>query len=383
MQGSSLNLNVYAPTFMIYMDGEPQDELKNAVISLDVDENLESSSMFTLNLNEGWDFKKQNFKWLDSELLSPEKGMDVKIYIYYANHPIEPPEDPLFTGKIIALNPSFPSTGVPTLRVQGYDHSFNLKKLKIGDVQIEKKDSYESLIGKIVPKEQELIFGEIDSKIKPCRKITPHREYSVYDFLSWLAKRIGYEFFVRNKKIYFRDPMNQKEDPNKMKVLNWGKELISFNPRLSTAGIVSKVTVRGSNHYNPSELIVGTAKPKDIESNEPKTKKMQKLVEEYGNTLTKSEIEIIKNIPVCNSEDAKAVAKALLSEMNNSLIEASCECIGDPELKSGTTVNISGIGKRFSGKYYVTSVKHSIGDGYTTSFEARRGSVGNIGSGGE
>ena len=36
-------------------------------------------------------------------------------------------------------------------------------------------------------------------------------------------------------------------------------------------------------------------------------------------------------------------------------------------------MNIDGVGTRFSGRYFVTSTTHTIGDsGYTTQFECRR-----------
>jgi phage protein D len=50
--------------------------------------------------------------------------------------------------------------------------------------------------------------------------------------------------------------------------------------------------------------------------------------------------------------------------------------VGDPALKAKTLVEIAGVGKRYSGAYYVTKVSHSIGDGgYTSEFECSRNAV--------
>jgi phage protein D len=47
--------------------------------------------------------------------------------------------------------------------------------------------------------------------------------------------------------------------------------------------------------------------------------------------------------------------------------------VGLPDLRTGCVVQISGVGKRFSGRYFVTGTTHTIGDGgYTTRFECRR-----------
>jgi len=58
--------------------------VRSAITSLEVDENLDSASMFTMNINEGLDIKTQKFKWLDNRLLNPAEGEDVEIYIGYA-----------------------------------------------------------------------------------------------------------------------------------------------------------------------------------------------------------------------------------------------------------------------------------------------------------
>lgn len=372
MQQMALNLDFYAPFFSIKIGGKPQPELKNAVISLEVDENLESASMFTMNINEGLDIKTQKFTWLDSKLLAPESGEDVEIYIGYASR-AEKLKEPLITGTITALNPSFPSTGIPTLSVQGYDHSFCLQKSVVKAKRTFDKEKDYGDVAKKIASEHNLGEGDIDPTITPCEKITQKPGESDYNFLKRLADRFGYEFFIRNKKLYFREPRDYQE---KVMTLKWGRELISFNPRLSTAKVVSKVTVKGHNQNNPKKPITGIATLKDIEFKEPKAKSAAELAK---NSMKKEIEKSEHDFPVCDEEDAKALAKALLMKANNSLIEGSCECIGIPELRAGTNVQIKGIGKRFSGKYYVKSVKHSIGDGgYTVSFGVRRGGIGTI-----
>ena len=47
--------------------------------------------------------------------------------------------------------------------------------------------------------------------------------------------------------------------------------------------------------------------------------------------------------------------------------------VGVPDLRAGSVIVIEGVGKRFSGKYFVTSTTHKIDDsGYTTGFTGRR-----------
>ena len=48
-----------------------------------------------------------------------------------------------------------------------------------------------------------------------------------------------------------------------------------------------------------------------------------------------------------------------LARWRSAYVEGYGTCIGDPELRAGTLVEIEGLGKRFSGSYYVTSTEHS------------------------
>lgn len=370
MQQRPIELGFYAPTFSIKIGGVEQPELKNAVISLDVNDDLENPSMFTLNLHEGLNIETQEFSWLDNKLLDPGRCADVELSLGYASR-AEKSKEPVIIGKIIALNPSFPSTGIPTLSVQGYDHSFLLQKSVVKRARTFENERDYGDVAKKIASEHGLAHGDIDSTVRPCTQMTQSSSESDYTFLKSLAGRIGYEFFVRNKKLYFRKPRDLEKE---VMTLRWGKELTSFSPRLSTAGVVSKVTVRGHNQSDPSRPITGVATLKDIGFKEPRA---VSAAESVKNCL-KKEVETSEhNIPVCNEEDAKALAKSLLMRANNSLIEGSFECIGIPGLRPGTNVRIEGVGNRFSGKYYIKSVRHSLGgNGYTLSCEVRRGGVG-------
>ena len=68
--------------------------------------------------------------------------------------------------------------------------------------------------------------------------------------------------------------------------------------------------------------------------------------------------------------DAAALAKALLQQIQEGLFEGSGSCIGMPALRAGETVAIRGVGRRFSGTYLLSQVRHTIDDGgYRTEFD--------------
>lgn len=383
----SINLDYYAPGFKIEIDGIKSDDIKilhMAVMSIEINDSIDAPGMFTINLNEGLNLETQEMTWLDSSLLDPESGKDVRVYLDYARGAGLQRDEPLITGKIVALSPSFPSSGNPTLSVQGYDDSFFMQKLVIEKKKLKALfDSAENYgdIAKAVAKFCSLEEGDIEDSIKKCESMRPGPDTSVYQFMRDLADRLGFEFFTRNKKLYFRSPKDglisgSNGGTDELGSLKWGREILSFSPRLSTAKAVSKVTVRGHNQKSPSKPITGTASLEDLTISEKKVKSAG----ESAKAAMKGEIESTKHdFPVCNEEDAKTLARAILHKANCSLIEGSCECIGMPEIRPGTTVLIEGVGKKFSGAYYIKSARHSLGDGgYALSLEVRRGVVGTV-----
>lgn len=366
-----INIDYYKPEFLIEIGSIRHREFNNAVISMSLDENLENPSMLDMSLREGLKIDSQTFEWLDNPLIGPERGEEIKLYIGYANQ-ANKFKTPIFVGKITALNPNFPSSGIPTLQVQAYDYCSCLQKSKMSlDSPITNKNDFSEVAREIANKHG-LESGKIEqTMIKPCENITQGSEISDYQYLSDLAKKLDFEFFIRGKELYFRKP---KDYESEIMTLTWGKEIMSFSPRLSTANIVTEVTVTGHNPQKPKDPVKATATLSDIINKESRAK----TGVEFIKNCLKTESKIEQNLPVCNQKEAKARAMSILIKANNNLIEGSCESIGIPSLKPGVNVAIEGVGKRFSGKYYVKSVKHSVGDGYTMSFEVRRGAVGNI-----
>jgi Bacteriophage probable baseplate hub protein len=55
------------------------------------------------------------------------------------------------------------------------------------------------------------------------------------------------------------------------------------------------------------------------------------------------------------------------------MVKGSGSTVGLPDIRAGCVIMLERLGKRFSGRYFVTSTTHTIGDGgYTTQFQCRR-----------
>ena len=78
--------------------------------------------------------------------------------------------------------------------------------------------------------------------------------------------------------------------------------------------------------------------------------------------------------PVLSQAEADQLAASWLTEIAMTYIEGYGLCIGIADLRAGELVEIEGLGRRFSGPYYVTSAEHrySPSSGYRTAITVRR-----------
>jgi phage protein D len=83
--------------------------------------------------------------------------------------------------------------------------------------------------------------------------------------------------------------------------------------------------------------------------------------------------EVITTHPVQSEDEARTLALETLERIAKGMLTGSGATVGLPDIRTGTVLDIDGLGSRFSGRYFVTATTHTIGDsGYTTQFECRR-----------
>src|SRR3954453_11166407 len=80
------------------------------------------------------------------------------------------------------------------------------------------------------------------------------------------------------------------------------------------------------------------------------------------------------------------MAQAMLDQLTNAYLGAEGTCAGNPKVKAGTMLNISGVGSSYSGVYRAAKVTHVLrgGGGYVTQFSNSAGEhtlLGQVGSG--
>lgn len=191
------------------------------------------------------------------------------------------------------------------------------------------------------------------------------------EFLRMRAARMGCHVWCVDSTLYVKQPDLQSGPIATLTVDEEAKdgELRRFAPRLSSAHILNKVTVKG---WNPEtkELITGEASVQGS--------KLGSQTSVAGSGSLGNEESFTVDHPIWSKEEAMAIAKAKLQDASLSYITGEAEVKGDGKFDLGKIVEFkansgSGGGEDpFNGKYYIMGVTHrhiaskSPDGGYTT-----------------
>lgn len=339
----------YAPRFEIRITGLTlAADITNQVVSITYDNNLDMADMFSFVL------RNANNQLLDSALF--DLGKNVEIYMGYGDN-----LRPMMWGEITAIEPSFPESGALMLRVSGYDKSYRLRHNEPD------RPPYRHMTDSMIAVQ---IAGE--AGLIPVIDPSPifHEEIQqIGSDMSFLQERARANFFrtyVSWDRLYFQFPRPQTE----AYVLEWGKNLSSYTPRISSAALAGLQVVRGYNELL-AQTIVGFAAATDF-SPEILTEKLGSASLDLLRGLGR---RLIYDQRLFSQRDALQLAQSVIQEILEGFYEGSGSCIGLPDLRAAHYITVQGVGKRFSGAYKLRRVTHTIDDGgYRTDFEVTQSS---------
>ncbi len=349
----SRNFDTLAPEFKISINGaELPLKAKSDLVSVAVLNDIGAAGMFLFTL-QCWDTAEMKVKWIDDDLF--KEGNIVEIQIGYRDK-----QEKVFSGEITGLEPEFPSREPPTLTVRGYDRRHRLMRKRKTRTFLKMKDSE---IAKQIAEDWGLTPNVTDTKVV-LDYVLQHNQTD-YAFLQNRAVRIGYEMAVSDRTLLFR-PRQIKRSAGI--TLRREVELLDFSIRLSSLDQVEEINVQGWDPKEKKELSARSVKG-DVQAMGNVSSGPSAVGKAFGNTGDNS----VKS-PVQSQAEADQIAKSWMSESAMRYVEGHGICIGRPDLKAGIVVSIEGLGRRFSGSYYVTSVEHSYKPtvGYRTAFSAMR-----------
>ena len=350
----------YVPRFQVKLRNRPLDQgVIYDIIQVSYKDNIEEIDSFELTVNN-WDAENRTFKYSDQKLFDPGQRLELSMGYYHQNDWTK-----MITGEITSLRPTFPASGQPTLTVSGLNLLHRLRKKKRSDSYKTKTDTQ---IAKEIAKHLRVkVDPPTNGKETPYDHLFQDDQYDIV-FLMERARRIDYDLYVVEEKtdtIYFGPSDEQKRVTFN---LEYGKSLIQFQPNLTTANQVAKVTVHGWNAARKQRISESVTRDQIEIKNEGKGKGQFDIANAFGDRE-----EIVTTPPVESKAEAKRVAKDTLRKIVKDMIKGTGSTIGLPDLRAGSILNITGLGERFSGRYFVTATTHTINDsGYTTQFECRK-----------
>jgi phage protein D len=258
----------------------------------------------------------------------------------------------------------FEPDGTPQLEVSGFDLSHQFTRVREQRHFDAMKDS--DIVAEIVSEATHKLQTQIKDTETEHRQIAQDRKTD-YEFIKERADHNFFEFFVRERTLYFRKPTR---DLSEIVTLKYGVSLLSFNPELNTANQVSEVTVRGCSEARA--VIVGRARHGSEEARGSDESSGGDMVEDQYGTVE----ERIMDRPVFTQQEADTLARSILNRLSEGLITGRAECIGIPELRAGENIKLEGLGSKFSRKYYIAGTTHTISNsGYSTSFNIKENTI--------
>jgi uncharacterized protein len=388
----------YAPYFTVDISAQALGTpVKDDVLEIHVVLELDQMASFEITLNN-WDDKLLQFKYSESDTEVFGVGQLVAIQLGYAGQFV-----PVVSGQISSLSPAFPESGSPTIRISGTDGMQKLKdsKPRPGQ-QVYYKDKADWQIAQQVaqraPNNMQVC---IPVTTGPKHQLVVQKNQDDASFLMERAKRIDYDCYVVSdvatglQTLHFEPPADGRNGvPLRAFRLAYGPglaaeeqralaasgtaaaaaggpllpNLIEFTPTLTAAKQVSRLTVRGWDPRTKKPIGV-TATSDDLPSGQGGGLTGPAAATE---ALGGREDTVI-DAPVASIEEARELAAALLRERAYQFITGTGRIAGLPDLLLRDVLEIHGIGRRFSGNYYVTRVEHTLSaSGFFTGFRARR-----------
>jgi len=279
----------------------------------------------------------------------------------------------MIEGEITQISPSFPESGTPVISIQGHTRmhwlhgSRNTRTFqKMTDKQIVEKVAQEAGL--------QAQADETDVQ----HDYVMQTNQTDLEFIRDRAGKIHFEILVKGKTLIFR---KSNEVGSRIYTFVWGHTqaafaagpnslpLKSFSTTMNTMEPPSKVEVRGYDVKNKKEFVAhaGTG---DETTTMAGSKTGGQVV---SGAFHKPRQLVQVSIPVASQAEADQHAKALLNNLGLNFVTGNASTIGVPDIRSGSVVELQGLGPRFSGQYYIDTATHTIGgNGYQTDFTVKR-----------
>ena len=352
-------IDTYAPLFIIEIGKQklPED-ISSHIENFSYEENEKQMDELNITIAKG------DLSYVDNTLL--QEGKEIRVRWGYVGNLSE-----VRTCTIKEINYSFGEDGVIRMELTAYDKRHRMtgrasrqcwKDKKLSEIikDIAKKHNFETA----VEVEDDMLYDFLSQGAK-----------NDLVFLKELAEEAGCSVWVENDKLYFRP--NKINEPVYFFRYREDQDGYLQSFRISSKAESGKGTGRATEAAGINPM---TAKPYSETAGQGK--KSGKLAFALGDTSVPEKREggetplssradeagRVTVSPASSQARARRRASGKVKSAAMKSIEAEMVTIGLPYLKARDTVQIENIGKKFSGSWRITRLRHEISSsGYTCS----------------
>jgi phage protein D len=277
----------------------------------------------------------------------------------------------IYKGEVVGLEPTYKGGEKTRLLIRCMNKFHRLLRFRKSMTFTDKTDK--QILSQVVGDAGLSLQWKHDKNIT-YKHVYQHNQTDM-EFLRMRAARMGCHVWCVDTTIHVKEPDLSGSPLAQLVITDPGGTkgqgtIKQFTPRLSSANILKKVTVKG---WNPEtkELISGDFSVQGS--------RLGSATSVAGSGPLGNEETYTVDQPIWSKEEAVALAKARLVDLSLSYITGECEITGDARMELGKVVEIianNEPGARpsdpFNGKYYIMGVTHRYvlsktkDGGYTT-----------------
>lgn len=385
-----MELDVYQPTFLIEIEGRRlSKDITHEITSFVFEDNEEELDVMEVSITDRY------LQFVDDPLF--QEGNEIVARFGYAGD--------LSLKKVAVIKEidyDFPDGGDPTIQLKAYDKGHKLAGKQIQRVwQKPAPGILYSEIAEQIAHEHGLMPAVTRTVGRHLRVVQANK--SDAQFLKELAAKsrdrdgkgvTGYAFYVQDDELHFH-PRGLAERPALVLEYFTDREgvLRSFRPSTQSQSVKGAGTETKAVGVDPRKK-----KPVEHKANDATTPDRVALGKKTylvdggtgeGKFRKQESGKIVPSMDRSESfheeprqEPAQDKAESQFKNAEMKQVEATAVTIGIPSLAAKQNIEVRGVGRKFSGTYYCTSVRHVFQDGYSCELKLKRNALGK-GAGGK
>ena len=271
----------------------------------------------------------------------------------------------VFKGRITGIEAHFPSAADPLLTVLAEDRFQDLRMERRTRSFADVSDS--DVFSQIASQHGLSPQVDVDG---PTYRVLTQVNQSDLAFLRERAAAVDAEVWVDDRTLHAQ--ARSRRDTGTVGLV-YGKTLLEFSALADLSHQRTSVRVSGWDVAGKSALDEEAAE--SVVSAELDGKRSGSSV--LGQALAERKERVTSAVPLSQTE-ARATAEALYRARARRFVTARGTADGTPSIRVGSTLDLSGLGDFFDGKYYVRLARHTfdVENGYRTTFEVERPGLG-------